>query len=92
MTVLASVILILSLCYSTTGYTTSTDCISCLKAKSTNKFCMASPDSQLGFCCDKSDTTDNCSNSRFMCSDRALVNEMKYAYCPFMMDYCTGSS
>ena len=52
---------------------------------------MESFDSTTGYCCDKNSTSDYCTSTRYMCTDRALTPAMKYNFCPFSQSYCSNS-
>ena len=85
-------IIVITILGGSNAYTTSTSCVSCLKAKTSNKWCMMSFDSTSGYCCDKDNTSDYCTSSRYMCTDKALTPAMKYNFCPFSQTYCSNSA
>eukprot|EP00347_Sterkiella_histriomuscorum_P014283 403361472 len=44
--------------------------------------------STTGYCCDKSNTADQCSSSRYLCSDTAPNLPMRLNFCPFQQNLC----
>ena len=71
-------------------YTTTSNCLGCLNAKYSNKFCLTNWASQTGYCCDKSVIADYCSSERYYCSDNAPNAAVKLSYCPFNPAKCYG--
>lgn len=44
--------------------------------------------STTGYCCDKTNTADVCSSTRYFCTDAAPNSIMQYNYCPFNQTLC----
>jgi len=73
------------------AYNTTTDCITCLNTPQ-YKYCQSNTYYPTGYCCNSTDTKDFCSNSGYLCSDKAQTTSMKYAFCPKSYTKCIGGT